>query len=170
MPRIKKSTNILGGRRVFLDQDERETELFEDKEYSDEYDIIKSLQTVYDKKKFSLNPNFTLMKGNESKLVEFVTKQHMTARKIYSQIPDKRYAKLAYDLIMLELDDRAIMNRNVKGNMLVEGVINRGQGGNITDKIQEEPKEGFIAGAKSKIKRVIAPDNKTKEEPVGILN
>ena len=169
MPKIKR--NILGGKRVFLDQEEdKEKELFEDKEYSDDYDIIKSLQTVYDKKRFSLNPNFTLMKGNEPKLVEFITKQHMTARKIYAQIPDKRYAKLAYDLIMLELDDRAIMHRNVKGNLLVEGVINRGQTGNITDKINEEPKEGWIERQKSKIKKAIAPDNKINEEPVGVLN
>ena len=169
MTKIKR--NVVGGKRVFLDQEEdRDKELFEDKEYSDDYDIIKSLQTVYDKKRFSLNTNFVLMKGNEDKLVEFITKQHLTARKIYAQIPDKRYAKLVYDLIMLELDDRAIMKRNVKGNMLTEGVINRGGEGKITDSIHDEPNKGFIAGTKSKIKRAIAPDNKTKEEPVGILN
>lgn len=167
MPIKKKHKKDDYDNEDYIDDDKDE----EKSEFSDDFDIIKDVTDVHEKKKFGLNKNFVLMKGGEGKLIEFVTKQHLVAIKSYNLLPHKPTAKKAYDLITAELEDRAIMGRNQKGNMILTGIFARGMTADQRTQLETpEQKTGIIGGTIKKVKSFLTGKKEVKEKEESIIN
>ena len=142
--------------------DKDEPDEFNTKEFREDADIIQNMVEVENRKRFSLDENYTKSAiCEDEKAKEFIRKQHLVATKIYNLIPDKTYAEKARRLIMQELDDLAILNRNTRKNVILIGILQRGNGAGTTsiDQMPAKPEDKSLIGkAKGKVRQLIGGD------------
>lgn len=139
-----------------------------DKEYKDILDVIKDGTKVYDKSTYHLDENFVWCKKPDEKRANFITRQHIVAKKIEESFPklrvhkkdkdgnyimdsmghkiyeeiDNPYAHKAYLLVMMPATDWAILNRNDIDNVIITGILKWGDSTKELVTPKEDKNEG----------------------------
>lgn len=120
----------------------KETEK-EDKQWTDDADIVKHLTEIHSKKT-SLSEDFVLFQGTEEQK-EFIRNQLILADRVNDFIIEKTIAKETAQSLIRECQSLAILERNKPANWFVEHLIKRDIGEDI------EAQKGKIEQAMDKI-------------------
>lgn len=97
-----------------------------DKEYSDDYDIIKALTDVHSDQK-EISKDFVLFNSKDEQLRTFITEQFKIARRLRAFIKHEATAKEVYKNLMSEIILIAVLNRNDEENFILRKLLQRGQ-------------------------------------------
>lgn len=140
-------------------------DLPETRAFTDDADIARHINAIHERKKFDLDENYIQMKADGTeKEQEYIRKQHLNAIKMYHLIPDKQIAEQAFNIIMTEPRDLALMGRNRKGNMLLEGLMNRGTPSQQIEKLLNGNTETEKASLSKKVKTFLFKNKKPTRE------
>lgn len=127
------------------------------REFSDDYDIIKSITDIHSTSE-GISKDFVLFNSTEEKLRTFITEQFKVARKLRSFIQDKKTGEKVYSGLMAEIILLAVLNRNDPENFMVRKLLTRTTEPTTEEKHEEE--------RKSLIDRLLRRETKTEEEPI----
>lgn len=130
----------------------------ETKDIGNEYNIIDLITDTHIKSTSKLSRDATLA-YLDPKEKEFIRKQHLSAMKIYNFIPNKKYAKKAYNLIMSEIHDILVLERNKKTNPGYMMLLQRGLEPKAKDEIEDEGRN-----MKGKLKSFLIGKKEVKEK------